>query len=64
MHQRTKALPSGQVAEGYDVNFHTGEGHYGTVFVAGAQYTPDKVAAAVQVEADKLDAVGQLSSGM
>lgn len=62
--QRTKADASGNVAEGYDVAFHTGEGHYGTVFVPSARYTLDKVAAAVQAEADKLDAVGNLSSGM
>lgn len=62
--QRTKADASGNVADGYDVAFHTGNGHYGTVFIPGVRYTPANVAAAVQVEADKLDAVGSLSSGM
>lgn len=62
--QRTRADASGNVSDGYDVAFHTGEGHYGSVFIPAARYTLERVAAAVQAEADKLDAVGNLSSGM
>jgi hypothetical protein len=62
--QRTRADSSGNVRDGYDVSFHTGEGHYGTVFVTNERYSVQNVAAAVQEAANKLDAVGSLSSGM
>lgn len=62
--QRTKADASGNVRDGYDVAFHTAQGHYGTVFVPNERYTVENVAQLVQVEANKLDSVGFLSSGM
>lgn len=62
--ERTRATPANTVEEGYDVAFHTGQGHYGTVFVPRSRYTVENVAAAVQEAADKLDTIGSLSSGM
>lgn len=60
--QRTKADNAGNITEGYEVNFHTRSGHYGTVFVPMARYTPENVAAAVDAQARQVDAVGQLTS--
>lgn len=62
--ERTRATPANTVEEGYDVAFHTGNGHYGTVFVPRSRYTVVNVATAVQEAADKLEAIGSLSSGM
>lgn len=59
---RTVATATGGVVDGYDVAFTTAEGHSGTVFVPAARYNPANVKAAVQAEADKLDAVGALTS--
>lgn len=58
----TRALATGQVAEGYDIAFLTGQGHAGMVFVPNPKYTVDNVRAAIQAQADLLDAVGALSS--
>lgn len=62
--ERTRVTPANNTEDGYDIAFHTGQGHYGTVFVPKARYTVENVAAAVQAQADKLDAIGGLSSGM
>lgn len=61
--QRTTVNPSGQVEEGYTVNFHTGQGHYGSVFVPNTRYNADNVRAAVQAQANLLDEVGSLTEG-
>lgn len=61
--QRTTVNPSGQVEEGYTVNFHTGNGHYGSVFVPNNRYNADNVRAAVQAQANLLDEVGNLAAG-
>lgn len=61
--QRTKADNAGNITEGYEVNFHTRAGHYGTVFVPMARYTPDNVIAAIEAQATVVDSVGQLTSG-
>lgn len=60
--ERTRATPANTVEEGYDVAFHTGRGHSGTVFVPRSRYTVENVAAAVQERANLLDAVGSLTS--
>lgn len=57
----TRAGRTGQIDEGYDVAFLTGEGHAGVVFLPNSQYTVDRVRAAVQAQADLLDAVGALT---
>lgn len=62
--ERTRATPANTVEEGYDIAFHTGQGHSGTVFVSRARYNLENVAAAIQEAADKMDAIGSLSSGM
>ena len=59
---RTKADAAGRISEGYEVNFHTRQGHTGTVFVEDLRYTPDNVAAAVDAQAQLLDAVGNLTA--
>ena len=58
----TRALITGQVAEGYDIAFLTGQGHAGTVFLPNPKYNVANVRAAIQALADQLDAVGALSS--
>jgi hypothetical protein len=62
--ERTRATPANTVEEGYDIAFHTGQGHSGTVFVPRSRYTVENVAQLVQEQADRLDAVGSLRSGM
>lgn len=59
-NERTRATPSGAIQDGYDVSFHTGQGHYGTVFVPRSKYNPTSVAEAVHAEAVLLDQVGSL----
>lgn len=56
--------PGGTFQAGMQVTFITGGGHSGSVFVPAAQYNPDVVAGLVQAQANLLDAVGSLSSGM
>lgn len=60
--QRTKIGDNGQLADGYDVTFLTGQGHTGTVFVPMTRYTAANVRAAVQSQANLLDEVGNLTS--
>lgn len=62
--ERTRATPANTVEEGYDIAFRTAQGHSGTVFVPRSRYNVENVAAAIQEQADKLDAVGSLRSGM
>lgn len=52
----------GRLVEGYTVNFRTGNGHDGHVFVPAAQYNPAAVKSAIASQAALLDAVGNLSS--
>lgn len=60
--QRTRVNTAGQVEDGYQVTFLTGDGHTGSVFVPMAKYTVDNVRAAVQAGANLLDSVGGLTS--
>lgn len=60
---RTRANASGQITEGYDINFVTRQGHSGTVFVTDTQYRdPSVVSQLVDAAARNMDAVGQLTS--
>lgn len=59
---RTRATATGNVEEGYDIAFTTGEGHHGSVFLPLSRYTVDNVRSAIQAQADLLDAVGRLTS--
>ena len=60
-NQRTMVTAGNQIVDGYEVAFHTGQGHVGTVFVPDTKYTPDNVKAMIQARADLLDSVGQLT---
>jgi hypothetical protein len=62
MTPRDRINDNGTVIDGYDVAFITGNGHAGTVFVPKVTYRPDTVAAAVDELAQRLDAVGMLTS--
>lgn len=57
---RTMADAAGNVTDGYTVLFTTGDGHHGQVYVPMSQYTPDKVRARIQEQADNIDTVGRL----
>lgn len=59
---RTRATSTGNVEDGYDIAYVTGEGHAGTVFVPARNYTVDKVKAVIQEAADKADSIGALTS--
>lgn len=59
---RTMADAAGNVTDGYQILFTTGEGHHGQVYVPHSQYTVDKVRAAIQAQADNIDAIGALTS--
>lgn len=59
---RTMADAAGNVTDGYLILFTTGEGHHGQVYVPNGRYTVDNVRAAIQEQADKIDAIGALSS--
>ncbi len=59
---RTRADSTGNVNDGYDIAFTTGQGHHGTLFVAMSKYNPASVRDAIQAQADMIDAVGALSS--
>lgn len=56
-----RAVPgvNGPVA-GYTVNFITGYGTNGSVFVASSDYTADNVKAAIAAQVTQLDAVAAL----
>lgn len=58
----TKFVP-GRAApvDGYVVNFVTGYGTNGSVFVPTNEYTPDTVKAAITAQVAALDAVNQLT---
>jgi hypothetical protein len=60
--ETTEFNQQGQVQKGVKVEFTTGQGHTGTVFVPQAQYNPDMVRQLVQARADLMDQVGSLSS--
>ena len=60
--ERAEVNPAGQLTDGYRVSFVTGEGHAGTVFVPALKYNVDSVRAMVQDAADRLDAIGSLTS--
>lgn len=60
--EQTIAQPGGGLLTGYKVSFQTGLGNVGSVFVSKAQFTPQSVAAAVTVEAAKLDQINTLSA--
>lgn len=59
---RTKVDQGGNVADGYDVTFQTGDGHTGTVFVPMARYNVDRVREVITEAAMEADAVGSLTS--
>jgi hypothetical protein len=60
---RTRADSTGNVADGFDIAFQTGDGHTGTVFVPQSRYTADNVRAIIQAQANLMDEVGSLTSG-
>lgn len=62
MTPRDRINEVGALTKGYDVAFVTGDGHAGSVFVPEATYRPDTVAVAVDELAQRLDAVGMLTS--
>ena len=51
----------GQYVKGQEVRIKTGMGHEGSVFVAYADYDPDKVKRRLASLAVRLDSVGSLS---
>lgn len=51
---------TGQAAQGMAVTFRTATGQVGSVFVAAADYTPDKVRRMIAARAEALDAVAGL----
>lgn len=61
--EQTQMGRAGTFVPGFVVYFTTNQGHTGSVFVENARYTPDNVTADINVRADSMDAIGQLSSG-
>lgn len=60
--QQTRALPNVQrPVDGYVVNFVTGFGVNGSVFIPGNQYTAPNVQAAIAAQVAQLDAVSALT---
>lgn len=59
---RTRANSTGTVEDGYDIAFSTSSGHNGVIFVPKSKYTPAAVRELLQAEADKVDAIGQLTA--
>lgn len=60
--QQTRALPNQQrPVDGYLINFVTGYGVNGSVFIPGNQYTPDAVKALIATQVQQLDAVSALT---
>lgn len=58
---RTRATATGNVEDGYDISFVTGQGHTGVIFVPMAQYRVDTVQAMIQAQANLIDQVGSLT---
>ncbi len=58
--QTTKQLPNGVFADGWNVEFQTRSGHYGSVFVPNTQYTADLVRAAINEKAAAMESIAQL----
>lgn len=54
---------AGQPVSGHVVSFITGAGWRDSVFVPDDHYTPAKVRALIQAQADRADEVGALSHG-
>lgn len=54
---------NGAVQKGVRVDFLTGQGHAGTVFVPQPNYQPQQVAAMIQAQANLMDQIGSLSAG-
>lgn len=60
--QQTRTVPGNAYpVTGYTVNFLTGYGVNGAVFIPGTQYTPDFVRQAVAAQVAQLDAVSALT---
>lgn len=57
----TRADATGNVQQGYDIAFTTGDGNHGVVFVPNNRYTLAYVQAAVHEQAVKVDQVGRLT---
>lgn len=53
---------SGRAVTGMSVQFRTGDGHVGSVFVPLTAFSPASVANAINPAAATLDAVGRLTS--
>lgn len=58
----TRPDRTGRVVPGYDIYFTTSGGHSGSIFVPNAQFTPESVKPLLQLAANNLDAIGNLSS--
>jgi hypothetical protein len=52
-----ETTPDGQLARGVRINFRTGKGALGSVFVPDAMYSPENVLAYVREVANRLDQV-------
>jgi hypothetical protein len=59
---RTRANATGTVEDGYDIAFHTADGHNGLVFVPKSKYTPAAVSAVIDQAAADVDTIGSLTS--
>lgn len=60
--QETVGLgPDGRAIDGWRVNFVTGLGVHGSVFIVKARYSVDNVRAAVAAAAAEIDAVHKLT---
>ena len=60
--ETTDQNDGGQFVPGVRVNFTTGRGHQGSVFLPLAAATRDNVAAAITARVAQLDAISDLSS--
>lgn len=58
-----RADENGDYGNGIIVSFITGMGHRGSVFVPMKDYTVDNVRRLVAAQAQRMDAVGQLTGG-